>query len=189
MNNDEVRRLVRLARGGDTKAFALLFEEHRKVVYAVAYRLVGANDADDVVMETYLKAWRAFPRFNERAAVRTWLYRITHNCALDVLRSRRRRQERVLPDHPVDGQTVRDFADDNQAAPNERIMREERARQVRRALDQLNEPYRSVLLLRYADELSYAEIAAATGVSIGTVMSRLFYGKRKLKAICQHEFT
>jgi RNA polymerase sigma-70 factor (ECF subfamily) len=105
---DEPESAARLAAAGkgDMEAFAALFEELRPMVYEVACRLVGPSDADDVVMETYLKAWRAIPRFNRRAALKTWLYRVTYNCALDFLRSRQRRRDRI---QPLDGADSREI--------------------------------------------------------------------------------
>jgi RNA polymerase sigma-70 factor (ECF subfamily) len=183
MNPEERKQLVRKAKAGDVDAFAAVFEDYRSVVFAVAYRMVGANDADDVVMETYLKAWKAVPRFNEKSSIKTWLYRITSNCALDWLRKRKRSRETVLREDDGDSRTIEDLADDGQAAPYTEQVKREDYSQLNNAVDKLDEPHRVVLLLRFADELSYADIAAALDLSMGTVMSRLFNAKRKLRAV------
>jgi len=78
------------ARKGDVEAFAEVFEALRPLVFSVANRLVGPNDAEDVVMETYLKAWQGLPRFRGKSSLKTWLYRISRNCSLDFIRSRQR---------------------------------------------------------------------------------------------------
>lgn len=169
------------AQQGDADAFAELFEALRPAVHSIAWRQVGPDYADDVVMETYLKAWKALPRFNRRAKLKTWLYRITYNCAMDFLRSRQRSKEVHLVEHDQDSRTIADFPDDRQASPAEAFAAGEMRALVAAAVARLAEPHRTTLLLRYADALSYAEVAAATGVSIGTVMSRLFHGRRKLK--------
>lgn len=174
------------ARNGDVDAFAELFEPLREMVYAIAYRVVGPNDADDVVMETYLKAWQALPRFGGRASLKTWLYRIARNCAIDFVRKRSRRKERVLTPEEEEGRE-RQFADEKQPSPDEVLSRRELVHDVRGALARLPDLHRIALELRYADGLSYNEIAAATGVSIGTVMSRLFNGKRKLRKLLEEE--
>ncbi len=181
MNDRELKTQLERARQGDVNAFANVFEDHRPTVYAIACRLAGPDDADDIVMETYLKAWRALPRFHRRAALKTWLYRIAHNCAMDFIRARSRRQDRVLPADEADERQISDLEDERQQSPAAKILQKETASMVRRALERLDQPHRLVLLLRYADELSYAEIAATAGVSVGTVMSRLFNAKRKLK--------
>jgi RNA polymerase sigma-70 factor, ECF subfamily len=182
----EQAALIRRARKGDADAFAEAFEPLRSMVYAVAYRLVGPDDAEDVVMQTYLKAWQAIPRFGGRSALKTWLYRITRNCALDSLRSRGRRRERVLSQEELDGPAVQ-FPDLSQATPDEIIARSETAAFVQAAMLGLSPEHRTALQMRFTDGMSYGEIAAATGVAIGTVMSRLFNAKRKLRVILENE--
>ena len=92
-----------------------------------------------------------------------------------------------MHEHDRDDLPRREIADEAQPTPDEQVERSELVEEVRQALDRLAEEYRVTLLLRYADGLNYAEIAAATGVSAGTVMSRLFYGKRKLEKILREE--
>jgi len=170
--------LLDRAKAGDVEAFAELFEGLRSRIFTIAWRLVGPNDAEDVVMDTYLKAWKALPGFSRRSSLATWLYRIAHNCAVDVLRRRRPGAEEgggtpdieALPDHRM-------------RTAGEATIAAERVLEVRQALNGLSPEHRTALLLRYTDGLSYAEIASASGVSIGTVMSRLFNGKRKLQQL------
>jgi len=185
--NRETQQLIRRASEGDMDAFAESFEPLRGMVYAVAYRLVGPDDADDVVMETYLKAWQALPRFRGRSSLKTWLYRIAYNCAIDMSRARHRRREQTLtPETPEQGME-KNLRDDRQETPDVVMAREETVEEVRRVLTKLSPEHRATLELRYSDGLSYNEIAAATGVSIGTVMSRLYYGKRQLRRIMEAE--
>lgn len=166
---------------GDIEAFADTFETLRPMVFSVAFRLVGPNDADDVLMETYLKAWKAIPNFNKRSSLKTWLYRITHNCAQDFLRKRVREEWRFVKSNNESEPVIDSFEDTNQKSPSDSLESSETRDTIEKALDMLPEEHKITLLLRYSDDLSYTEIAAATGVSIGTVMSRLFNGKRKLK--------
>jgi len=169
------------ARNGDAEAFAAAFETLRPTVYAVAARLVGPDDAEDVTMETFLRAWQAVNQFNGRASLKSWLYRIAHNCAIDTLR-RRKRQREVHPEPDEEGRDPLEQVEDTATVhPAEAIERQESGDELDRALQRLPEEHRLVLLLRYGDGLSYSEIAAATGLPIGTVMSRLFNGKRKLR--------
>ena len=183
----EERELIARARRGDNEAFARMFEQLRPMVFSVACRLVGPDDANDVVMETYLKAWKSLPKFRWGSSLSTWLYRLTHNCAIDWLRARTRRREDLLSEREAQGFNRSELADDSQVRPGQNLLEEERNSEVHRALEQLVQRHRAVLLLRYTDGLSYAEIAAATGVSIGTVMSRLFYAKKKLRIIIESE--
>ncbi len=179
----ESAELLERARKGDVDAFLALFEASRPTIAAVAWRLVGPDESEDVVMETYLRAWKSMPGFSGRSGVRTWLCRIAHNCAVDWLRKRR---HVVQPwaagddesgEHGGEGLQV---ADESQRAPAEVMAGAELQSVINEALGTVSPEHRAVLLLRFSDGLSYSEIAAATGVSIGTVMSRLFNGRRKL---------
>jgi RNA polymerase sigma-70 factor (ECF subfamily) len=182
MKNESTKLLSR-AQQGDVEAFARLFENLRPAVLAVARRVAGMDDAEDVVMETYLKAWQALPRFRSRSSLKTWLYRIAYNCSLDFVRSRQRRKEVALSGDDSEQTVLERTPDEKQPTPDETIAGGELAEMVRGAMGQLPQEHRVALQLRFCDDLSYAEIAAATGVSIGTVMSRLFYAKRKLRKI------
>ncbi len=181
MVDHEVKLLLRQAKEGDVAAFAEVFEALRPLIHTIAYRLVGADDADDVVMETYLKAWGAVQRFNERSSLKTWLYRIAYNCALDFIRARKRSRLVVLPEDDLDDRSMAEVARDQQPLPGEQLVKSEISDMVSAALDRLDAHHRTVLLLRFRDGLSYKDIAAATGAGIGTVMSRLFNGKKRLR--------
>ncbi len=172
---------------GDMNAFAEVFEPLRGVLHAVACRLVGPDDADDVVMETFLRAWQALPRFNRRSALKTWLYRIARNGAVDVLRRKQRRNELFLGSTEADEPVEYDLPDTTHPGPDQLVAQAEDAAWVLAALARLPALHRVALELRYADGLAYGEIAAATGVSIGTVMSRLFNGKRKLRKLLEEK--
>ena len=178
--------LVTRARGGDEGAFTELFELYRPLLHSLAYRLVGGNDCEDVVMDTCLKAYHALPRFRGKASFKTWLCRILHNCALDSLRSRRRQERRQAgEDRPAE----RDLAPaleriaDPGASPDQVALARDLGRQLAAALAQLPEEHRTALLMREADGDSYREIASATGVALGTVMSRIFHAKRKMRRL------
>src|SRR5690606_20803692 len=84
---------VERARGGDQEAFRVLVDKHSRTLFRLAYRMTGtAEDAEDVVQETFIRAYRQLSRFEARANVSTWLYRIAFNCSVDFLRSRPRRE-------------------------------------------------------------------------------------------------
>ncbi len=172
------------ARAGDADAFAEAFEKLRPRVFAVACRLVGVDAAEDVVMETYLKAWRSIGGFRGQARLTSWLYRITHNCAMDHIRRIGRVMEVSMDAPDAEGHAPLDVvADPRSCHPGDTLEASERASSLDRALACLSSEHRAALLLRYADGLSYVEIAAATGVAVGTVMSRLFNAKRKMRGL------
>ncbi len=174
---------LRRARGGDVEAFVRLFEPLRPLVHAVARRLVGDSDAEDVVMETYLRAWTHLPGYRGGASLKTWILRIARNACLDLLRRRTARPTSSLSGETSDDPVVFDVDDPTASSPSEEAETRDSVLMLRSALARLDAPHRQVLLMRYGDGLSYGEIAAAAGVPIGTVMSRLFNAKRKLRAI------
>lgn len=179
--NEQLRR----AQSGDTEAFAAVFEGLRPMVTAIAVRMLGPADGEDAVMEIFLKAWKALPGFSARSSLKTWLYRIAMNHCNDHLRYRVRHPEEPLPE---DGEgRLRDIPAPPQDTPLDQLMDRDRQALLDRCLARLPEIHRVVLLLRYADGLGYGEIAAATGVSAGTVMSRLFHARRKLLAMLKEE--
>lgn len=178
--------MLRQAQDGDVEAFARLFESYRPMLTAVACRLVGPDSCDDVAMETYLKAWRGLGTFGRRSSVSTWLCRIARNCAMDFRRRDSREAARRAPAENGAGQSaLARVPDETGRAPDEEILHRELVDQVSTAVAQLSENHRTVLLLREVDGLNYRDIAATTGASIGTVMSRLFHARRRLQKIVE----
>jgi RNA polymerase sigma-70 factor (ECF subfamily) len=173
--------LLQKARQGDMDAFAGLFEPLRGKSLAIASRIVGPDEAPDVVMDAFLKAWKAIPGFSGRSSLSTWLYRIVWNCAADHRRATQRRRENRLPEDE-DGREL-DISDTGADSPLENTARRDLTRQLQESMGLLSDELRTTLLLRFAEDMSYREIAAATGVRIGTVMSRLFHGRRRLKEL------
>lgn len=167
--------LISRARGGDREAFGELVEQYRDNVYRLAYRMCGnAYDADEAAQEAFVAAWRALPNFRGDAKFSTWLYRLTTNAAIDVMRREKRHQTMG------DGEMI-DLADDADS-PQETVERTEQQEAVQKALATLSEEYREVLLLRYMEELDYAEIAEVLQLPSGTVKSRINRAKAALKA-------
>jgi RNA polymerase sigma-70 factor (ECF subfamily) len=167
---------------GDRPALDELFRRYRQPAYRVAYRLLG-NEADalDAVQEGFVKALTHLHGFQGRSSFKTWLLRVVSNAALDLGRQRGRREALSL-----------DAGDNGEAAGSDRLLSaDESGKGLERAdlrfiLDQalgsLSAAQRQTFVL-YADaELSYRQVADALGISIGTVMSRLYYARQKLRA-------
>jgi RNA polymerase sigma-70 factor (ECF subfamily) len=171
--------LARFA-GGDRAALEELFRRYRVPAYRVAYRLLGQEaDALDAVQEGFIKALTHLASFQGRSAFKTWLLRVVSNAALDLGRQRGRREAVRLEAHPA-----REDEGNVPQVPGEQSRGLERA-DLRRLLDQalgaLPEIQRRTFVLHAEGGLSYREVAEALGISIGTVMSRLFYARQKLK--------
>ncbi len=179
---DEDRALVARLRAGDEDACREFVETYKDRILTVVARVAGhAADAEDIAQEAFVKALRSIHRFEGNSALFTWLYRIAVNAARDHLASRRRR-----PSVPLDGEDgpVFDPADPEDG-PVESLLRREQALAVRVAVERLPEPFRTTLILRDMEGNSYEEVATILGISIGTVESRIFRARCKLRALLQ----
>lgn len=169
------RQLVARAQGGDPEAFSQLVERHQTMVYRLALGKTGSpQDAEEVTQTAFLKAWQGLRTFQGKAAFSTWLYRLTANAAVDLLR--RRREPALSLDDP-DLPHIPDQA----PSPEELSMAAERRRLLWQAIDQLPESHRLPLVLRELEGLSYREIARALDLEEGTVKSRLARGRLMLR--------
>ncbi len=168
--------LVERVRVGDEGAARVLFERHRGKVYAMAYSYLGDREsALDVVQEVFGKVFGAVWRFRSGARFTTWLYRIALNCCYDALRRRRSH-----PEEPVE-QGVSVLRGGDCEGPDASAQRSELSAALREAVAKLSPKLRDVFLLRFAEGLSYQEIADTLRINVGTVMSRLFYARQALR--------
>jgi RNA polymerase sigma-70 factor, ECF subfamily len=159
--------LARRAAGGEREAFEELVRRHRTRVYALALRICrNADDAEDALQETFIAAYRALPRFDRRARVSTWLYRIATNKCYDVLARRR---------PTTDAAALPESAD-----PADPFARSERRELLTRALDALPQQFREAALLCDVCGLTPAEAGELTGVAEGTMKSRSFRARALL---------
>src|SRR5262245_15671593 len=173
---------VRRARSGDQEAFRGIVEAHSRPLFRAAYRVLGdAGAAEDAVQEAFLRAWRALSRFDERAELSTWLYRIAINAAVDVRRERKRHgaMDAQLPED-LDGQlAARSGAPD---AHRHAVSRDAVSR-ARKAIDELPDAERTAILLRHFEGCSIAEIALALGGGESAAKQAVFRAVRKLRAV------
>ncbi len=177
----EDARLVASAQGGDRLAFARLFEKYRTSSYHIAYRLLGhQQDALDVTQEAFIKAFVGLDKFRGGSSFKTWLYRIVTNCSLDRRRSRLVRKSGSLDVEEAPEQVDRTHESDE---PWRNLERKELKDAIDRALASIPENNRTAFVLFAIDGVSYREIAAILNISIGTVMSRIFYARQKLQRI------
>lgn len=162
---------------GDRTALEQLFLRYRSVAYQVAYRLLG-NEADamDAVQESFIKVLSNLNHFQRRSSFKTWLLRIVSNAALDLGRHRGRRES--ISQHVVHQETHNERL---YPEPSAEVERADLRRLLDEALATLPEPQRKTFVLHVDGELSYREVAEVLGISIGTVMSRLFYARQKLR--------
>ena len=185
----EDKRLVAQAKSGDLKAFDQLVLRHQQMVFAVALRMLGDYDeATDVAQDSFVRAYQSLQAFRGEAKFSTWLVSI----AMNLCRNRRRwwgRRKRVIvasTDDPVgaDGdETLGQLLQDPGPSPSDIALRRERHDQLMRALQQLEESHRSVIVLRDIEGCSYEEIAVVLRCQAGTVKSRLSRARAQLRLL------
>ena len=183
--------LVAQAKDGDTAAFEMLVTRHRGKVYAMVQNMIK-NEADawDLSQEVFLKVWRALPKFEARAKFSTWLYRITHNVVYDWLRKRKLESAGELDDGLLSATTIAAGSvttPSQEARPDLALSHHELGRRIEAAMAQISPEHREVITLREVQGYDYKEIAEAMECSLGTVMSRLFYARKKLQALLTDE--
>jgi RNA polymerase sigma-70 factor, ECF subfamily len=163
--------LVEAVLDGNREAFAAIVDEYEKPLFNVAYRITGSwDDALEATQSTFVKAYENLHRFDRRRRFFSWIYRIAINEALDLVRSRRAVE---LPDdltEPAPG-------------PEDRLSADETCRRVQRAILQLGEHHRVVIVLRHFLGMSYEEMGEAVGIPAKTVKSRLFTARQRLREL------
>ncbi len=168
--------LVAASRQGDVSAFGALVTHYRQGVVAVVYRMCGDPQlAEEAAQEAFLRAWQHLPGYDPHYSFRAWVYRIAVNAALDALR-------REKPSLDIDEFAEGDLGQSGTVdGPEAALESKERAERIRRAVLALPAPSRAVLVLREYGGLSYAEVAAALSIPLGTVMSRLNSARGQLR--------
>jgi len=177
------QQVLRRSQAGDPAAFDQLVDQCYSLVYNTAYRMLAdEEEACDATQEAFLRAFEAIRRFRSEASFTTWLYRITTNTCLDLLRRRKRRPGslRLVGEEDSEEPGVRDIADDS-ADPAGWAERAERQQLVELGLRRLSVEHRTVIVLCDINGLSYEEIAQVLQVPLGTVKSRLNRARMALK--------
>ncbi|MBC7341921.1 MAG: sigma-70 family RNA polymerase sigma factor [Clostridia bacterium] len=177
--------LIAKARKGNVEAFEKLIQQYIPQVYNLAYRFMGNHeDAEDMAQEALIKAFRKFAQFRGECSFITWLYHIVSNTCRDELR--RRTKVRLLPleqpgkeGYALEAET--EVASAQNPSPEAIYEKKELGQEIEDLICHLNPDYRLVLVMREFENLSYEEIAARLGCSMGTVKSRLSRARQILK--------
>jgi RNA polymerase sigma-70 factor (ECF subfamily) len=172
---------VARARAGDADAFRVLVERHSRALFGLAFRMTGnEQDAEDVVQESLLRAYRQIGKFDERSSFGTWLYRIAVNCSLDLVRARKRRGEQTAPvdvemDDPVDSLAAPD------PTPDRMAMSVEARGRIAAAMSQLSESERTAFVLRHFEGLCIDEVSRVLGCQPAAARHSVFRAVKKLR--------
>jgi RNA polymerase sigma-70 factor, ECF subfamily len=176
--------LVKAAQKGDMGAFEELVARHRDKIYARAYSMVrNEDDATDLSQEAWVKAWQRLKQFHGDSSFATWITRIVINLCLDHLRKQKRMQAQSVEELAEESGGVERQMPVMTVNPTEGLERGELRQRIDKALNQLSHEHRTVLVLHEFEEMEYKEIAKVMGCSIGTIMSRLFYARRRMAAL------
>lgn len=173
--SDEI--VIDRARRGDRDAFRVLVERHARPVFRLAFRMTGnATDADDMVQETFLRAWKQIGKFDGRASFATWLHRICANCSLDCIRARQRRQNAFGDAGDPMAQVAAGTPSPERLAASSQI-----AAMLVPAFNELSEMERAAFILRHYAGMGIDDISAALGVQPGAAKHSVFRAVQKLR--------
>jgi RNA polymerase sigma-70 factor (ECF subfamily) len=179
-DGDSDAEAVARVRAGDAEGFRVLMERHGANVHRLALRMTGnPEDAEDVVQESFLRAYRNLHHFEARARFGSWLYRIAANCAYDALRARARRQGRIEPSGEADGPF--DALPTGDPGPDRLVAGAEVRRRVQAAMARMSALERAAFSLRHLEGMATAEIAAALGLQGEAAKQSVFRAVRKLR--------
>jgi RNA polymerase sigma-70 factor (ECF subfamily) len=168
-------------RAGNADTFRVLVERHSRSVFRLAFRMTGnQQDAEDLVQETFLRAFRQIRRFDGRASFGTWLYRIAANCCLDLIRTRKRRQEQQ-PTVDAEGLELAAAAASDAPTPDRVAFSHELQGLLGPALSRLSATERAAFVLRHYEGMCIEDIGQALGVQAGAAKHSVFRAVQKLR--------
>jgi RNA polymerase sigma-70 factor, ECF subfamily len=177
--------LVRRCQAGDTEAFDELVTRYRTRVFGMIYNMIHSEqDAWDLAQDSFVKAWKSIKRFRGQSSFYTWIYRIVMNVTIDWARKKQIKAGGAEFDDAIQSTEIDPASKTvpkSDPLPYETMERGEVRARIDRAIAQLSPEHRAVILMKEIDEMQYHEIAETLGCSIGTVMSRLFYARKKLQ--------
>jgi len=178
--------LVKASQRGDMRAFEELVARHRDKIYARAFSMMrNEEEAVDLSQEAWVKGWQRLKQFQGESSFGTWMTRIVINLCLDQLRKQKRQRAESIEELEQEGGGVERQMPVITVNPTAGLERRELRERIDRALGQLSHEHRTVLILHEFEEMEYKEIAKVMQCSIGTIMSRLFYARRKLAALLE----
>lgn len=181
-------RLARLARKGDQRAFAEIVEMYKDKLYHLAYRMMNnRQEAEDIVQESFLRVYKHLDRYDEDQKFSTWIYRIATNLCIDRLRKRR-------PAYSLDAASTEHEGLDGYAmmpsddrTPESELILSETQRIIREAIDTLPAKYKSVMVLRYLQDMSLQEISEVLDMPVTTVKTRVHRGREFMRKKLEHK--
>ncbi len=178
---------VQRAISGDQKAYEYLMDRHRGAIFHQMYKMTGnTEDAHDLTIEAFGKAFIKLPSYEPRFAFSTWLYKIASNNCIDFIRKKKINVYSIDAPYEVDGnQHFASNLPSKALNPEEEVIRDQRKKMTRRLVAKLGSKYRLMIELRYFQEMSYQEISKELGIPLGTVKAQLFRAKEILQELLE----
>lgn len=191
-DEENIKRIIQRVKEGDDDAFETIIDRYRKLVWGAVIKTLSSSGistdlTEEIAQDAFFKAWQCIGSFHGSCTFSTWLYTIAQNAAKDRIRAEARHAAHslILDDDTGESREWDVPVTSGDTIPEEAAERRETILAVRRAIEELPEDQRRVIVLRDLNDLSYAEIAETLGIEIGTVKSRLSRGRESLKKILQ----
>jgi RNA polymerase sigma-70 factor (ECF subfamily) len=174
--------LVNLAKGGSEAAFGKLMAKYKESIYYMILKMIhNRDDADDLTIVAFSKAFQNLQNYSADYAFSTWLFRIATNNCIDFIRKKKLQTTSIdQTTSNEDGETTPIAVRDRSLTPEEGLIKDERAIKIREVIKDLSPKYKNLIELRYFEELSYEEIADQLDLPLGTVKAQLFRAKEML---------
>jgi RNA polymerase sigma-70 factor (ECF subfamily) len=185
LQHEEDETLVRRTQKGDNAAFDVLVGRYKERLYATVYHMTSNHeDANDLVQETFIKAYNSLRSFRGQSSFYTWVYRIAVNRTINFIKRRKNRGQYSLDDLDSSIQTDPDLLElMSHVTPRREVALTELQQKLNEALQQLSEPHRAVVVMHDIQGMTHADIARVMKCSEGTVRSRLFYARQQLQGL------
>jgi RNA polymerase sigma-70 factor (ECF subfamily) len=181
------KRLINQALDGDRQAFAEIVELYKNKVYQLAYRMLGnRTEAEDVGQETFLRVYANLSRYDQSHKLSTWIYRIATNLCIDRLRKRKFAYSLDQEVAGTDGLDMYSHLPDQGKTPEAEVVTLELQQEVQTAMDQLPIQYKSIMNLRYIEDLSLQEISEIVDLPVTTIKTRIHRGREALRKLLRH---
>lgn len=175
-------KLIKSALAGEQHAYQELLERYQKTVFHIVVRIIrNSDDAQDLVQETFMRAFNTLESYRSEFRFSTWLCKIAANCSIDYLRKKKIKAFSMDKPLQTKNGSMEIELEDRSANPEEKLLRKQRLMSIEDAIEELPDKYREVIVYRHHDDKSYEEIAGILGVPIGTVKARIFRARELLK--------